>query len=218
MVGSAEAMEAYRRIKKFMTSDELENFTDLIHKNTELFSETLGRGTLGPRYRVVNGDQLRSQMPEVETFGEQRVRPIVEHFAGEPLRPMDFSKRSMRIQLYEKKQHGFRWHFDGHSYVALLCLKNTNRGQVHVISPRLSQFLRFLFYPLYAVPQVFSLMPYKEITVEAGDLLLMRGSRVLHRGVTLEEKGQRLLIVYTYDELDKKPNPLRDKIARALNY
>ena len=102
-MGSAEAMEAYRRIKKFMTSDELGKFTDLIHKNTELFSETLGRGTLGPRYRVVNGDQLRSQMPEIGAYGEQRVHPIVEHFAGEPLRPMDFSKRSMRIQLYEKK-------------------------------------------------------------------------------------------------------------------
>jgi len=211
-------MEAYRHIKKFMTPDELENFTDLIHKNTKLFSETLGRGTLGPRYRVVNGDQLRSQVPEIGAYGEQRVRPIVEHFAGETLRPMEFSKRSMRIQLYEKKQHGFRWHFDGHSYVVLLCLKNTNRGQVHVISPRLSQFLRFLFYPLYTVPQVFSLMPYKEITVETGDLLLMRGSRVLHRGVTLEEEGQRFLIVYAYDELDKKPNPLRDKIARHLNY
>jgi hypothetical protein len=30
LVGSAEAMEAYSRIKKFMTSDELEKFTDLI--------------------------------------------------------------------------------------------------------------------------------------------------------------------------------------------
>ncbi len=30
LVGSAEAMEAYSRIKKFMTSDELENFTNLI--------------------------------------------------------------------------------------------------------------------------------------------------------------------------------------------
>ncbi len=29
LVGSAEAMEAYSRIKKFMTSDELETFADL---------------------------------------------------------------------------------------------------------------------------------------------------------------------------------------------
>ena len=61
-------------------------------------------------------------------------------------------------------------------------------------------------------------MPYKEITMEQWDLLIIRGGRALHRGVTLDEKGERLLIVYAFDELDKKPNPLRDKIARALNY
>lgn len=218
LVGSAEAMEAYSRIKKFMTSDELEKFTDLIHKNTRLFSETLGRGTLGPRYCVINGDQIRSQMPEVETFGEERVRPITEKFAGHPLQLMVSLKRSMRIQVYRKKHHGFRWHFDEYPYVALLTLKNTNRGQTHVISQRLSQFLRFPFYPLYAVPQVFSLMPYKEITVEAGDLLLMRGSRVLHRGVILEEEGERIIMAFWYDRPGKQPNPLRDKIARALNF
>lgn len=54
--------------------------------------------------------------------------------------------------------------------------------------------------------------------MEQGDLLIIRGGRALHRGVTLDEKGERLLIVYAFDELDKKPNPLRDKIARALNY
>ena len=214
-------MEEYRHIKQFMAPEEVRHFNDLIQQNAILFTETAGRGTLGPLYRVIDGDQIHSEMSEIEACGDQLVRPATEQFAGEPLRPMVFSKRSMGVLLYEKKHHGFRWHFDGHSYAALLCLKNTNRGQTHVISPRLSQFLRFLFYPLYAVPKVFSIMPHKEITMEQGDLLIIRGGRALHRGVTLDEKGERLLMVYAFDELDKKPNPLRnlrDKIARALNY
>lgn len=201
-----------------MTSDEVRNFNDLIQQNAALFTETSGRRGLGPRYRVIDGDQIRSQLPEIAAFGEQRVQPMAEDLAREPLRFLGFSKRSMRIQVYDKKHHGFRWHFDGHSYTALLCLINTNHGQTHLISPGLSRVLRFLLYPLYAVPQVFSIMPYQTITMEAGDLILMRGSRLLHRGVTLDEDGERILVVYTYDEPDKKRNPIRDKIARALNY
>lgn len=157
-------------------------------------------------------------MPEIEAYGERRVRPVAERLAGERLRLMGSSKRSMRIQVYDQKRHGFRWHFDGHTYAALLTLKNTNRGQTHVISERASRILRFLLYPLYFVPEVFSIVPYHEIMTEAGDLLFIRGSHALHRGVTLEEEGERILLVYTYDETDKKPNPIRDRIARAINY
>ncbi len=211
-------MEAYRHLKQFMTHEEVQQFTYLIQHNAALFTETSGRGGLGPRYRVIDGDQIRSQLPEIANFGEERVRPIAEEFAQQPLHLFGSSKRAMRIQVYNKKHHGFRWHFDGHSYTTLLCLKNTNRGQTQLISPGLSQVLRFLLYPLYAVPQVFSIMPYQTITLEAGDLYLHRGSRLLHRGVTLDEEGERILVVYGYDELDKKRNPIRDKIARALNF
>jgi hypothetical protein len=46
----------------------------------------------------------------------------------------------------------------------------------------------------------------------------MRGARTLHRGITLSDQGERILLAYTFDRPDKKPNPLRDWIARRLNY
>ena len=78
--------------------------------------------------------------------------------------------------------------------------------------------LGFALYPLYAVPQAFSIVPHQVTQMEAGDLLIMRGSHVLHRGVTLADEGERILVVYAYDEVGKRPNPIRDKIARVLNY
>ncbi len=39
---------------------------------------------------------------------------------------------------------------DGHPYVALATLENSNEGQTQFISPGLSRWLRFLLYPLYA--------------------------------------------------------------------
>lgn len=211
-------MEAYRHVPGFTTREELSRLRQLVEDRRSLFTEVHGRGGLGPRYRVIDGDQIHDLLPEVEDFGDRRVRPLAESFAGHSLQPLGSSRRSMRVQSYERRDHGFRWHLDGHSYVALVALENANGGQTQFISPGLTKLLRFLLYPLYAFPQVFSIFPRSSVTMEAGDLLVMRGARVLHRGITLSDEGERILIAYTYDELGKKPNPFRDWIARRLNY
>jgi hypothetical protein len=211
-------MEVYRHVPGFLSGEELSRLNRLIEEHEDLYTEVHGKGGLGPRYRVIDGDQIHEKLPEAEALGDQRVRPLAEEFAGEPLCPFGSSKRSMRVQAYERRDHGFRWHLDGHAYVALVTLKNTNGGQTQFISPALTQFLRFLRYPLYPVPQVFSIFPRRAVTAQAGDLLIMRGTRALHRGVTLSDQGERVLIAYTFDPPGKQPNPLRDWIARRLNY
>lgn len=211
-------MDAYRHLQNFLTQDEVERFYNLIQSHDGLFLETQGRAGLGPRYRVIDGDQIRQHISDIADLGEDRVRPVAEQVFGQRIQLLGSSRRSMRVQQYERKFHGFRWHRDAHDYVALLALKNTNQGQTQIISPGWSRILKYLLYPLYAVPQVFSLAPYLQITLAAGDLLLLRGTRVLHRAVTLDEEGERTLIVFTYDAFGKRPNPFRDKIARFLNY
>ena len=211
-------MEAYRHVPGFMTAEELARLRRLVAERQDLLTEVHGRGGLGPRYRVIDGDQIHACLPAVEELGETRVRPLAEAFAGRPLAPLGSSRRAMRVQVYERRDHGFRWHFDGHPYVALVTLENTNEGQTQFISPGLSRWLRFLLYPLYAFPQVFSLFPRSTVETRPGDLLVMRGGRVLHRGVTLSDAGERILLAYTYAEPGRKPNPFRDWIARRLNY
>jgi hypothetical protein len=211
-------MEAYRHVPGFAAVEELQRLRRLVLERQDLFTEVHGRGGLGPRYRVIDGDQIHAHLPAVEEFGESRVRPLAEDFARGPLSPLGSSRRSMRVQAYERRDHGFRWHLDGHPYVALVTLENTNDGQTQFISPGLSRWLRFLLYPFYAVPQVFSAFPRSSVSTRPGDLLVMRGGRVLHRGVTLSDEGERILLAYTYAEPGRKPNPFRDWIARRLNY
>jgi hypothetical protein len=211
-------MEAYRHVPGFMTAEEAHRLRQLVAERQDLLTEVHGRGGLGPRYRVIDGAQIHDHLAAVEELGETRVRPLAEDFAREPLAPLGSVRRSMRVQVYERRDHGFRWHFDGHPYVALVTLENSNEGQTQFISPGLSRWLRFLLYPLYAFPQIFSVFPRSTVATRPGDLLVMRGGRVLHRGITLLEKGERVLLAYTYSQPGRKPNPFRDFVARRLNY
>jgi hypothetical protein len=132
--------------------------------------------------------------------------------------PLASSKRAIRVQSYARRDHGFRWHFDGHPYVALVALENGNAGETHFMSLAWSRVLRWLLYPLYPFPQVLSIFPYQRVAMAPGDLLVMRGARILHRGVTRRDDGERLLLTYTFDHPGRRANPLRDWIARRLNY
>jgi hypothetical protein len=211
-------MEGFRHVQGFLGEGEVAALAALVERHDGLFRDVHGKGGLGPKYRVIDGDQILAELPEIAELGDRRVRPLAEDFAGLPVRPLDRSKRAMRVQAYSRPEHGFRWHFDGHDYVALVTLENGNEGQTHFLSPRLSRWMRFVLYPLYPFPQVLSVLPYAAVTARPGDLLIMRGARILHRGVTRATTGRRVLLAFTYDPPDKRANPLRDAIARRLNY
>jgi hypothetical protein len=215
---SGSTMVIYERISGFLDPADVERFCGLIQDQSDLFTETKGKAGLGPKYRVINGNQIRERLLPIAELGENRVMPEAERLFEQRLQFLRSPRRSMRIQRYAQKTHEFRWHRDAHDYVALVTLRNTNRGETQVISPALSRFLKYLLYPFYAVPQVFSIFPYESIVSEPGDLLLMRGSAVLHRGITMMEDGERTLMVYTFDAHGKKPSVFRDRIARFLNY
>ena len=211
-------MEGFRHVRGFLAEDEVAALKRLVETHDHLYAEVHGKGGLGPRYRVIDGDQILARLPAIAELGDRRVRPLAEDFAGHPLHPLTSSKRAMRVQAYARREHGFRWHFDGHDYVALVTLENANEGQTHFISPGLSRLLRFALYPLYPFPQLFSVFPYERVTARPGDLLIMRGAKVLHRGVSQKEEGRRVLFAFTYDPPGKRANPVRDAIAKRLNY
>jgi hypothetical protein len=126
----------YRLVRRFMTPAELMRLRQAIQDRRALFAHTSGLGNLGPKYSVIDGDLIRSNLRELVSYGNRKVTPVVEEFASQPLRSIASSKRAIRVQRYQRKSHGFRWHFDGHSYVPLLNSKNSIRGRHR--SPRQS--------------------------------------------------------------------------------
>jgi hypothetical protein len=177
-----------------------------------------GKGGLGPRYRVLDGEGVGRRLPAAVELGETRVRPLVEAWAGEPLAWFGSPPRRVRVQLYGRQDDGFRWHCDGHEYVALITLVNENQGETQLLSPGWSAVLRPLRIPLYPFPRLFDLPPRQAVTALPGDLLVMRGRRLLHRGVTHSAVGERVLLAFAFDLAGRRPNRARDWIARRLNY
>lgn len=210
--------DAYQVVRSFLPIEEMEDLLKTIESRQDLFHETSGRRGFGPRYQVIGGESVRECLPKLVHLGGGRIKPLVEHMAGQPLQVMADMKRSVRIQRYRTHDDGFRWHFDGNSYAAILTLKNENRAETHLFGPSASKVLQFILYPLYPFPSILSMFPYQKIGLNAGDLLILRGGSILHRGVVRAQSGERLIAVFGFDEQGKRPNPLRDRIARAMNY
>jgi len=99
-----------------------------------------------------------------------------------------------------------------------LFLWNHNDSETQILSPRLSRALRFVLYPVYPFPGIFNALPYRRYSMAAGDLLVMHGSEVLHRGVALTDNGDRVIIAYSFITPGQKLNSLRLRIANLLNY
>lgn len=210
-------MEPYRLVPGFADPAEVEQLAGAVAREVGRLRQTTGTAGIGPRYWIIGGTEILDHLPELAAFGEARVRPLLTAFVGRPVVPTA-SRAAIRVQVFEGPSREFRWHFDAHHYAALLTLENGNRTETHVIGPGLSRLLRPVLYPLYWLPQLFSLAPYRRIAMGRGDLLLMRGSDVLHRGIARDPGGRRTLIVWAYRIPGSRPNWLRGWVARRVNY
>jgi hypothetical protein len=143
---------------------------------------------------------------------------VTEETFGVSLEVMNDPKRAFRIQYYRKKEEGFKWHLDGGLYSVLLTLINTNEGATEVLSPEWSRILFPVPYLLFPFGRILEFAKPKPIPTRPGDLLVIKGGEVLHRGVTRKEDGERLVFVVSYNPLGTKPTPLWDWFARRLNY
>lgn len=210
-------MTVYHHIAGFLGHEETTRLLRGAEARAHLFREVTSLVGLGPRYRVIDGEQIRLHWPEIVAYGEGELRRMVERVTGLRLSLMGSPRRAIHVQVYARPDEGFRWHFDGHTLAAMVTLRNSGGGATELISPPLGRFLRLPFYALYPWPGVFSLLRAQRLIAEPGDLLILRGEKVLHRGV-MGGSGERWLLIFNYDEVGRRPSRLRDWLARRINY
>jgi hypothetical protein len=203
-------------VRQFLTTEECRALLAEIDEHRRTLRRIDGKGGLGPRYSVIGGDRIAASMPRVADAG-RRCAAAVAELAGTAIEPFADPVRRARVQTYEEREDGFRWHFDGHQFAAVVTLQNDSEGVTELISPRLSTLVRPLFYPLYAVPQLFSLLPKSTFAAAAGDALFFSGRRHLHRGRS-RIAGARTVLVFAFDVAGARPSRIRNWVARWANY
>ncbi len=208
----------YCRISGFLSRADAAGWLRRLDDVRDAFRAVGGKAGLGLPFRLMDGDEAQARLGDVGAHLQPRMHEAAESVAATRLEPIRDRRRALRIQRYRGTTNGFRWHFDGSHITALLTLANTNRGATDIVSPRWTPLLKPLFYGLYPLRGVFTVVPHARLVTEPGDLLILGGGAVLHRGAAGDRPGERVVVLVAFDPAGAKPRPIRDWIARRFNY
>jgi hypothetical protein len=202
----------------FLTATETEHWRDRVESRRELFRQVATKVGMNLSYSVMDGCQIQDQLPDLLELVQGRLKVALEDAASRPLTLMRDRKRAVRIQWYRRRGEGFRWHLDGGMYSVLLTLVNTNQGATQMIPLSWSRYLKPVPYVLFPFQGLLARAPSTVIESRPGDLLLIHGGAVIHRGTNERSEGERMVLVASFDPLGRRPTPVWDWLARRLNY
>lgn len=215
---TAQPAGGYRLLRQFLTPEETAGWLNRIRSRSELFKAVAAKAGMSLAYNVVDGIAIDAYLPELRELANGRLLQITEETFGLRLEPMKDIKRSLRIQCYRTTREGFKWHLDGGLFSVVLTLENTNGGFTEVLSPEWSRVLFPVPYLLFPFARALQFARPQPLSAGPGDLLVIKGGEVLHRGVTGSEVGERIILGVSYNPVGTKPTPLWDWFARKLNY
>lgn len=206
----------YRLFPGFLSAVETERL--LAQVREARFTAVAAKAGMNLSYHVVDGLRTRDELPEIFALASGRLQEIAQELVDRPIELMQDPKRSVRIQSYCRKADGFLWHLDGGAYGALLTLSNTNEGATDLLSPRLSRLLKPAPYLLFPFQGLFELARPTRIVTAPGDLLILHGGAIIHRGVMQLDEGERTLLAASFDPVGRKKSAVWEWLARRLNY
>ena len=210
--------DGYQFSSNFLSAAETEHWQQRVESQRTLFRQVAAKAGMNLSYSVMNGHQIRDQLPDLFELVKSRLHKALQDAAGQPLALMRDQKRAVRIQWYRRREDGFRWHLDGGMYSVLLTLVNTNQGATQMISLRWSRYLKPVPYVLFPFQGLLAHAPTTVIQSHPGDLLLIQGGAVIHRGTNARSDGERMVLVASFDPVGRRPTPVWDWLARRLNY
>lgn len=215
---AASMNDGFRFAPNYLTAVETEHWRNRVESQRERFRRVAPKAGMNLSYSVMDGWQIQDQLPDLLDLIQGRLHHVLEEAAGRPLALMRDRKRAVRIQWYRSRREGFRWHLDGGMYSVLLTLANTNRGATQMIALRWSRYLKPVPYVLFPFQGLLARAPTTVIESGPGDLLLIHGGAVIHRGTNERADGERMVVVASFDPVGRRPTPVWDWLARHLNY
>ena len=210
--------DGYQFSPSFLSAAETEHWRGRVESRRESFHHVATKAGMNLSYSVMDGCQVQDQLPDLFELVQGRLKEALEDAAGQPLSLMRDRKRAVRIQWYRRRGEGLLWHLDGGMFSVLLTLVNTNHGATQMIPLRWSRFLKPAPYVLFPFQGLLARAPTTVIESRPGDLLLIHGGAVVHRGTNERADGERRVVVASFDPVGTRPTPVWDWLARRLNY
>jgi hypothetical protein len=218
MNGSGSFQETgYRLFPGFLSAAETERLLEKVREQAR-FQTVAAKAGMNLSYHVVDGNRTRDELPEFFALASGLLQETTQSLIDQPIELMRDPKRAVRIQCYRQKSDGFFWHLDGGAYGALLTLVNTNQGATDLLTPRLSRFLKPAPYLLFPFQGLLELARPTRIVTAPGDLLILHGGAIIHRGVMQLDEGERILLAASFDPVGRKKSAAWEWLARRLNY
>jgi hypothetical protein len=207
----------YRLFPGFLSAAETERLLEKVREQAR-FQTVAAKAGMNLSYHVVDGNRTRDELPEFFALASGLLQETTQALVEQPIALMGDPKRAVRIQCYRRKSDGFFWHLDGGAYGALLTLTNTNQGATDLLTPRLSRLLKPAPYLLFPFQGLLELARPTRIVTAPGDLLILHGGAIIHRGVMQLDEGERILLAASFDPVGRKKSAVWEWLARRLNY
>lgn len=165
-------------------------------------------------YRVVTGEVIREKFPELFSFYQApEVREWIRDVIGADGVHLSKNLRSaVNINCMRETGHIYRWHFDAVRYTAILFLTTSAPADGGALEMAIRDVDRNELLPLKGAE--FSIVP------QAGTLLLMDGTRCLHRAAPLLRDTLRLTVPMVYPVIadDARPEGLDDYLYQPRRH
>ncbi len=153
------------------------------------------------RYRVVTGEEVRSEWPELfAIYQSSELREWVAAVAGVPAVFNSSHLRSaINVNAMGEPGEIYRWHHDAAGFTLLLYLSDSREQDGGALQLR--------------PPGAAAAMSWQPV---AGTVVLMDGTRCLHRVAPIAQPHERISIpmVFTTDPNDERPAGLDDYLYR----
>lgn len=170
----------------------------------EIHREAKGRAL---HYSVIDGHQIRDQLPEVWDLYAGPVRDLVSEVATEEMYPLNNVRAGVNVNVMPPGRSEYRWHYDRTPMTAVLYLNEVEGGETELypglrvlLSERRPARAQRLLDRLVSVRPIRSMRTgMAVVSPKPGRLVAMAGNRCWHSVRGVEGRRDRINVILAYD-------------------
>jgi hypothetical protein len=200
----------YQVVDDFLTRDRCRALLEKInrfrneHALQEVHRPMKGRSL---RYRVIQGEQIRDELPDIWELYAGKVNKLVNESLGYPLAPLENLRAGVNINLMHPNQSSYRWHYDRACVTSILYLNEVEGGETELYpnyrvllrKGKYSTIQRGLDRLIQIGPVMSTFGNMVRVSPKVGRLVMMRADRAWHSVRPVLGDQERINVILSYD-------------------